>query len=212
MTIRTAFLFLAAAASIFQFACATKSDPPKLAYEMSHNGCTTGHHDFPSLETMCSGLQDESFNNSCARTEREAYFKQNCSGKFKPAMKSYVFSDGKCQTGRHGFSNNAELCRVLQNEKSNLYCMEAQRESYFKQQCKGEFKNGKNATSSALSGGKTGVVRDLDCKGYYLSPGTGPTSGVQPISWSARDLNENVFPEMPEHSSIVLTCTRVNEK
>ena len=163
-------------------------------------------------------LQDDNFNNNCPQAPREAYFKQNCPGQFKPAKKSYTFMEkGICGTGRQIFDTDKALCTALQNDKLNQDCARPERESYFKLlQCKGKFNDGKSADNSGFSGnggdlnpdGET-VLSNLDCKGYYISD-NGKSSSVNNISWSARDLKENVFPDMPDHSSIVLTCTKVS--
>ena len=138
MSSRIALISFIAFAEIISLGCATKVAEQKLEYEFSDNGCTTGHHQFSDVGSMCVALQDDNFNNNCPQAPREAYFKQNCPGQFKPAKKSYTFMEkGICGTGRQIFDTDKALCTALQNDKLNQDCARPERESYFKLlQCK----------------------------------------------------------------------------
>jgi hypothetical protein len=55
----------------------------KYTYSFTENGCETGEHSFGSKEEMCTALQNEDLNNTCAPGSREDYFKsQACTGTF----------------------------------------------------------------------------------------------------------------------------------
>lgn len=55
----------------------------EFSYDFTENGCKTGKQEFDSKEAMCSALQSDSRNNSCALGMRENKFRQDgCSGTF----------------------------------------------------------------------------------------------------------------------------------
>lgn len=60
----------------------TSTQTESYAYDLTLSGCSTGHQEFASKQAMCDALRDDAKNNFCARSLRENYFKQNCSGVF----------------------------------------------------------------------------------------------------------------------------------
>ncbi len=52
-------------------------------YQFTSNGCDTGKHVFTSLAAMCTALQSDATNSSCALTNRQDFFaSENCPGTF----------------------------------------------------------------------------------------------------------------------------------
>lgn len=54
-------------------------------YTFSETGCATGDMTFTSLAAMCTALQSDSVNNSCALAARMTFFTQHCTGAFVEA-------------------------------------------------------------------------------------------------------------------------------
>jgi hypothetical protein len=52
-------------------------------YEFSGTDCATGKKVFTSLAAMCTSLQSDSFNSSCALTARQGFFASHCTGTFQ---------------------------------------------------------------------------------------------------------------------------------
>jgi hypothetical protein len=52
-------------------------------YEFSGTDCATGHKDFSSLAAMCTSLQSDSVNSSCALAARQTFFASHCTGTFQ---------------------------------------------------------------------------------------------------------------------------------
>jgi hypothetical protein len=51
-------------------------------YEFTENGCDTGSQDFDSLAAMCTALQSDAVNHSCALAARMSFFASHCTGTF----------------------------------------------------------------------------------------------------------------------------------
>jgi hypothetical protein len=62
----------------------------KEEYQFVENGCDTGKHEFKAdsqaeaTSQMCTALQDDKLNNSCAEDLRRNEFAGKCSGTFTP--------------------------------------------------------------------------------------------------------------------------------
>lgn len=54
-------------------------------YTFSETGCMTGDMTFTSLQEMCTALQSDSVNNSCALVSRMSFFASHCTGAFVEA-------------------------------------------------------------------------------------------------------------------------------
>jgi hypothetical protein len=52
-------------------------------YEFTLTDCATGKKTFTSLAAMCTSLQSDSFNNSCALANRQDFFTSHCPGTFQ---------------------------------------------------------------------------------------------------------------------------------
>jgi hypothetical protein len=52
-------------------------------YEFSGTDCATGKQVFTSLTAMCTSLQSDSFNSSCALAARQSFFASHCTGIFQ---------------------------------------------------------------------------------------------------------------------------------
>ena len=57
--------------------------PAQYNYEFSGVDCATGKKTFTSLAAMCTSLQSDSFNDSCALAARQTFFASNCTGTFQ---------------------------------------------------------------------------------------------------------------------------------
>jgi hypothetical protein len=52
-------------------------------YQFTNNGCDTGEQVFTSLAAMCTALQSDAVNGSCALAARQAFFMtEKCPGTF----------------------------------------------------------------------------------------------------------------------------------
>jgi hypothetical protein len=70
----------------------TSTKTESLSYEFEFNGCKTGRHQFSSTEELCTGLRNDTLNNSCAIDLRADFFQKNC-----PSQSFDVFSDARPQ-------------------------------------------------------------------------------------------------------------------
>jgi hypothetical protein len=81
-------VLLIALGSVFS-ACSVSTDKDgvqaqaksqSLSYDLSENNCDTGNHSFSSAGDYCNGLQNDSLNNGCALSLRQAQFQTDCPG------------------------------------------------------------------------------------------------------------------------------------
>ena len=59
----------------------TKNQAQTLQYNLTENGCSTGDKTFSSLDELCQGLRNDSFNNNCAQSLRFQKFQNDCPGR-----------------------------------------------------------------------------------------------------------------------------------
>lgn len=76
--------FLGSAGLLGLLVAASCGSDGKTSYEytFSDTGCVTGDMTFTSLAAMCTSLQSDSLNNSCALVARMSFFSQHCTGTF----------------------------------------------------------------------------------------------------------------------------------
>jgi hypothetical protein len=55
------------------------------SYTFNDTACSTGDMMFTSLQAMCTALQSDSVNSSCALAARTTFFMQHCTGTFTEA-------------------------------------------------------------------------------------------------------------------------------
>lgn len=56
--------------------------PEMYEYGFNTKECSTGQHNFFTLDEACDALKKDSLNNNCASEEREKLYKSSCSGDF----------------------------------------------------------------------------------------------------------------------------------
>lgn len=65
-----------------KFKVVKPAEPEAYNYAFENKDCSTGEHNFYTLDEICKTLLDESKNNNCAKEKREKLYKLNCTGQF----------------------------------------------------------------------------------------------------------------------------------
>lgn len=80
MSFMSAALAMLTVSSIVLVSCGIKPASPKPAYSYrwEKGDCQTGNHSFDSKESYCKALLDDDLNLGCAKTDREADYREKC--------------------------------------------------------------------------------------------------------------------------------------
>lgn len=88
---RTAYLF----GILFLVSCNVVQDAASesFKYSFSEGFCSTGEKSFSTNAQMCTALQNNSYNNGCAQSQRQSYFQSKCPGAWTPTSAPFPLID-----------------------------------------------------------------------------------------------------------------------
>lgn len=109
------------------------------------NECSTGFHEFESMENYCRALTDEILNNACAREMRKNQYKEECGKDFEPTNIDFQFEvwgydsilKKSCSVVIDKvFARHTDICDELKNERLHDSChWEARNKRFNEEAC-----------------------------------------------------------------------------